>query len=45
MGIFTLEAIMKLAAMGCDYFHNNWNVFDFIVVVGTILVFIVSYFP
>jgi hypothetical protein len=45
MGIFTLEAIMKLSAMGCDYFHNNWNVFDFIVVVGTILVFIMGFFP
>jgi lipoprotein signal peptidase len=36
---------MKISAMGCDYFNNSWNVFDFIVVVGTILVLIISYLP
>lgn len=42
MAIFTVEAVMKISAMGCDYFDNRWNVFDFIVVVGTILVLIIS---
>ncbi|PCI31098.1 hypothetical protein COB52_00380 [Candidatus Kaiserbacteria bacterium] len=34
-GIFTLEAIIKLFAFGKGYFQDGWNVFDFIIVVGT----------
>ena len=33
--IFTVEAIIKLAALGKKYFKETWNIFDFIVVVGT----------
>eukprot|EP00941_MAST-03F_sp_MAST-3F-sp1_P005593 g5593.t1 len=33
--IFTIEAIMKLMGLGRRYFMDSWNVFDFIVVVGT----------
>jgi hypothetical protein len=34
-----LEAIIKLTAHDKRYFKDNWNVFDFIIVVGS-LVFI-----
>lgn len=36
--VFTIEAIIKLIAMRCNYFKEAWNQFDFIVVVGTWLV-------
>jgi hypothetical protein len=35
--IFTVEAAIKLIAFGLDkYFDDNWNIFDFAIVVGTI---------
>lgn len=34
-GIFTLEAVIKLVALGKDYFKTGWNNFDFIIVLGT----------
>jgi len=45
MAIFTIEAILKLIAMNCAYFKDGWNIFDFIVVVGTAVVTIISYIP
>lgn len=33
--IFTLESILKILAYGKNYFRDNWNMFDFVVVVGT----------
>ena len=33
LGIFTIEAILKLIAYRGDYFKDSWNVFDFIIVV------------
>lgn len=34
--IFTLEAILKLIGLGfIDYFSDTWNIFDFLVVIGT----------
>ena len=33
--IFSVEAILKLNAMGWKYFRDSWNKFDFIVVLGT----------
>jgi mannitol-specific phosphotransferase system IIBC component len=42
MVIFTCEAVMKISAMGCDYFRDSWNKFDFTVVVGTIVVLLIS---
>jgi len=39
--IFTIEAIIKLWAMQKNYFKDSWNIFDFIVVVGTWVVIIV----
>ena len=41
MAIFTLEAILKLIALRCHYFRDSWNVFDFVVVVGTLIVLVV----
>ncbi|KAA0159275.1 hypothetical protein FNF28_05910 [Cafeteria roenbergensis] len=38
-GIFTIEAILKISAMGCKYFRGSedsaWNIFDFVIVLGT----------
>lgn len=36
-GIFTLEAIIKLFAYRCAYFKDGWNIFDFIIVIGTFI--------
>ena len=33
--IFTIEAIIKLIALKKKYFKEMWNIFDFIVVIGT----------
>ncbi len=33
LGIFTIEAILKLIAYRADYFKDSWNVFDFTIVV------------
>jgi len=37
---FTLECILKLIAFGCRFFKESWNVFDFIIVVVS-LVFLI----
>jgi len=36
-GIFTLEAIIKIAAYGKYYFRDGWNLFDFSIVIGTLI--------
>lgn len=45
MVIFTLECIFKLIALKCAYFKDGWNIFDFVVVVGTALVLVISWIP
>lgn len=35
-GIFVIEMILKLIAFGSTYFSSSWNIFDFIVVLGSI---------
>ena len=35
--IFVLEAVLKLAAYGKDYFRSNWNKFEFVIVVGSLI--------
>jgi hypothetical protein len=40
--IFIIEAIMKLTAFGISYFQSSWNVFDFIVVLGSLIDIILS---
>ena len=32
--IYTVEMIIKLIAYKKDYFHDGWNVFDFLIVVS-----------
>jgi hypothetical protein len=36
-GIFTIEAMLKLLALGTQYWHDSWNIFDFVIVFGTLL--------
>lgn len=45
MIIFTLECIFKLIALKSAYFKDGWNIFDFVVVVGTALVLVISWIP
>jgi voltage-gated sodium channel type V alpha len=45
MAIFTIEAILKIIAMKSAYFKEGWNVFDFIVVICTIVALIVANIP
>jgi hypothetical protein len=44
IGIFTAEAIAKLIALRRNYFKDNWNKFDFVVVVLTFLALIIKQF-
>ena len=37
MFIFTVEAVVKLIALKCDYFSSGWNQFDFVVVIGSLI--------
>lgn len=41
--IFTVEAIIKLIALRCLYFKEAWNIFDFTVVVLTIIILIINW--
>jgi hypothetical protein len=33
-GIFTIEAMLKLLGLGAQYWHDSWNIFDFVIVFG-----------
>jgi hypothetical protein len=35
-GIFIVEALIKITAQGLQYFKEGWNLFDFIIVVGSL---------
>lgn len=43
MVIFTIEAIMKIIAQRKNYFKDSWNLFDFTVVVGTIVILSINW--
>ena len=43
MIIFTIEAIVKLIAQRCLYFKDSWNIFDFTVVVLTIVILTINW--
>ena len=43
MAIFTVEAIVNLIAQRLLYFKDSWNVFDFTVVVLTIVILIINW--
>ena len=36
-GIFILEAIVRLIALRFDYFKQGWNIFDFTIVIFSIV--------
>ena len=36
-GVFTIEAMIKIVALGKVYFKDKWNIFDFVVVVATLI--------
>ena len=40
--IFAIEAVINLIALGKHYFKDNWNIFDFIVVIVTTVTIIYS---
>lgn len=37
MVVFIVEAILKLSSMGTNYFSDSWNVFDFTLIIISIL--------
>ena len=41
-GIFTMEAMIKIFAHGKTYFKDGWNLFDFVIVIGTFVGIIIS---
>ena len=42
--LFTIEAVIKIIALKKSYFKNGWNLFDFIIVLGTIIGIVVTRF-
>lgn len=42
MVIFTLEAVIKIYGLKCDYFKDSWNLFDFFVVVLTLGILVLT---
>ena len=38
MAIFTIEAIVKIIAQKKNYFKDSWNLFDFTIVIVTIII-------
>lgn len=35
--MFTTECVLKLGALGADFFRNGWNVFDFVIVLASLV--------
>ena len=42
--VFLFEAIFKIIALGKQYFYSNWNIFDFLIVIGTITGYGIEFF-
>lgn len=40
--IFTFEAIIKIVAMKKLYFKDSWNIFDFTIVVSTLIIILLN---
>jgi hypothetical protein len=40
--IFTLEAALKIQALRKHYFEEGWNIFDFIIVIGSWVAYFTS---
>lgn len=34
---FTLEAVLKLLALSKEYFASGWNIFDLVIVIGSLI--------
>ena len=43
MFVFTAEATLKIIAQRCDYFKDGWNLFDFAVVLSTLVILCLSF--
>ncbi|XP_028408443.1 voltage-dependent R-type calcium channel subunit alpha-1E-like [Dendronephthya gigantea] len=41
--LFTLEAVLKLYVFRVNYFRDGWNCFDFVIVLGSLLDFILTH--
>lgn len=41
--IYTLEYIIKQIALGSLYFHDSWNIFDFLIVVVSDIFIVIEY--
>jgi len=44
MAIFTIECVLKLIALQKFYFKVAWNIFDFTVVVTTLVILVIGFF-
>ena len=42
MGLFTIEAIIKIIALKGHYFKDSWNVFDFTIVTFTLVILLLK---
>ena len=42
LGIYIVEAFLKLRAYGIDYFKDGWNLFDFTIIVLSLVVIVLS---
>ena len=42
--VFNIECVLKLIGFGKSYFKDQWNIFDFLVVMGTNFGIIMSVF-
>lgn len=40
--MFTLEALIKIYALRCEYFRDGWNIYDFMIVLVTYVVLILT---
>ena len=37
IGAFTIEALIKILVMSKKYFEDNWNIFDFVVILLSLI--------
>ena len=40
--VFLIEALMKISAFGQRYFSDGWNIFDFVIVIGSMIGMIIG---
>lgn len=43
LGIFTFECVLKLYAYRKIYFRDKWNIFDFVLVAGSLFLYVLYY--